>query len=100
MPTAATPPATAPGGELDDLGLVMIEQPLAGDALIEMSELQQSLRTPLCLDESAASCNTTRTALRLGAGRIVNIKPPRLGGLLPSIAVHDLWFEQKVPAWC
>lgn len=93
-------PGSGPWGELDELGLVMIEQPLAGDALIEMSELQQELATPLCLDESAASYNLTRTALRLGAGRIVNIKPPRLGGILPSIAVHDLCVEQQVPAWC
>ena len=91
---------SGPWAELDDLGLVMIEQPLAGDALIEMSQLQQQLRTPLCLDESASTYNTTRTALALGAGRIVNIKPPRLGGLLPSMAVHDLCLREQVPAWC
>ena len=93
-------PGGGPWRQLDDHGLVMIEQPFAADALIEMSQLQQTLRTPLCLDESASSCNTTRTALRLGAGRIVNIKPPRLGGLLPSLAVHDLCAAQQVPAWC
>ena len=91
---------SGPWPELDDLGLVMIEQPLAGDALIEMSQLQQALGTPLCLDESASSYNTTRTALRLGAGRIVNIKPPRLGGVLTSMAVHDLCLREQVPAWC
>ncbi|HMH91971.1 MAG TPA: o-succinylbenzoate synthase [Streptosporangiaceae bacterium] len=94
----------APGSpvfaELDELGLIMIEQPLAGDALLEMAGLQRSLRTPLCLDESASSVNTTRTALALGAGQIVNIKPPRLGGILPAIAVHDLCAEQQVPVWC
>jgi o-succinylbenzoate synthase len=86
--------------ELDELGLIMIEQPLAGDALLEMAGLQQSLRTPLCLDESASSVNTTRTALALRAGQIVNIKPPRLGGILPAIAVHDLCADQQVPVWC
>ncbi len=98
-----TPGGGSGGGPwqaLDDYGLVMIEQPFAGDALIEMSQLQQSLRTSICLDESAASYNTVRTALQMGAGRIVNIKPPRLGGLLPSIAVHDLCAAQQVPAWC
>jgi o-succinylbenzoate synthase len=93
-------PGTGPWAELDDLGLVMIEQPYAADALIEMSELQQGLRTPLCLDESASSRNTTRTALRLGSGRIVNIKPPRLGGLLSCIAVHDVCAAEQVPVWC
>ena len=94
----------APGGgpwqALDDYGLVMIEQPFAADALIELSQLQQTLRTPLCLDESASSYNTVRTALQLDAGRIVNIKPPRLGGPLASIAVHDLCAARSVPAWC
>jgi O-succinylbenzoate synthase len=93
-------PGAGPWAELDSLGLVMIEQPLAGDALIEMADLQGDLHTPLCLDESAASYNLTRTALHLGAGRVVNIKPPRLGGLLASIAVHDLCAASGVPAWC
>jgi O-succinylbenzoate synthase len=93
-------PGSGPWAELDSLGLVMIEQPLAGDALIEMADLQRDLHTPLCLDESAASYNLTRTALHVGAGRIVNIKPPRLGGLLTSIAVHDLCATSGVPAWC
>lgn len=93
-------PGGGPWADLEDLGLVMIEQPYAADALIELSELQQRLRTPLCLDESASSRNTTRTALRLGSGRIVNIKPPRLGGLLSGIAVHDLCAAEQVPVWC
>jgi o-succinylbenzoate synthase len=93
-------PGSGPWAELDDLGLVMIEQPYAADALIELSQLQRSLQTPVCLDETASSYNTTRTALHLGAGRVVNIKPPRLGGLLSSIAVHDLCAAQQVPVWC
>jgi o-succinylbenzoate synthase len=90
----------APWAALDELGLVMIEQPLAGDALLEMAELQASLLTPLCLDESSSSVNVTRTALALGSGRVVNIKPPRLGGILPAIAVHDLCARRQVPVWC
>jgi o-succinylbenzoate synthase len=90
----------APWAALDELGLVMIEQPLAGDALLDLAELQGCLQTPLCLDESASSVNQTRTALALGSGRVVNIKPPRLGGILPAIAVHDLCAGQQVPVWC
>jgi O-succinylbenzoate synthase len=101
-PAAADIPAGggSPWGELDELGLVMIEQPLAGDALLDLAALQRSLRTPLCLDESASTVNVTRTALALGAGRVVNIKPPRLGGILSAIAVHDLAAAAGVPAWC
>jgi o-succinylbenzoate synthase len=91
---------TGPWDELDELELLMIEQPLPGDALVEMSMLQARLETALCLDESASSLNVTRTALHLKAGRIVNIKPPRLGGLLTSVAVHDLCVQSGVPTWC
>jgi o-succinylbenzoate synthase len=90
----------APWAALDELGLVMIEQPLAGDALLDLAELQEGLRTPLCLDESASSVNLTRAALALGSGRVVNIKPPRLGGILPAIAVHDMCAGRQVPVWC
>jgi O-succinylbenzoate synthase len=85
---------------LDELGLVMIEQPLPGDALSEAAALQRRLATALCLDESAATVGLTRAALALGSGRVVNIKPPRLGGILPAIAVHDLCAAQRVPVWC
>lgn len=93
-------PGSGPWQALDDYGLVMIEQPFAADALIELAELQQTIKTPLCLDESASSYNTIRTALKLDAGRIINIKPPRLGGPLASIAIHDLCAARNVPAWC
>jgi O-succinylbenzoate synthase len=91
---------TEPWRSLDKLGLLMIEQPLPADALVPMAELQSGLRTPICLDEAAATPGLTAAALRLGAGRIVNVKPARLGGLLASLAVHDLCREHDVPVWC
>jgi O-succinylbenzoate synthase len=89
-----------PWDALDELGLLMIEQPLPADALVPMADLQGRLRTALCLDEAATTPGITAAALRLGAGRIVNIKPARVGGLLPSVAVHDLCREREVPVWC
>src|SRR6185503_12871827 len=38
-------------------------------------------------------------ALELGACRIINIKPGRLGGYRSSIAVHDLCRARNVPVW-
>jgi O-succinylbenzoate synthase len=96
----AAPMEEEPWRSLDELGLLMIEQPLPGDALVPMAELQARLRTPLCLDEAATTPGLTAAALRLDAGRIVNIKPARLGGLLASVAVHDLCRERDVPVWC
>jgi o-succinylbenzoate synthase len=37
---------------LDDLDLIMIEQPLAWDDVVQHARLQRRLRTPICLDES------------------------------------------------
>jgi o-succinylbenzoate synthase len=98
--TGYDPGVPGPWEQLDGLGLLMIEQPFPGDALIELAALQSRLRTPICLDESALSPGLTAAALKLGAGRIVNIKPARLGGVTPSLAVHDRCLEQGVPVWC
>jgi o-succinylbenzoate synthase len=98
--TGYDPAGPGPWERLDELGLLMIEQPYPGDALIELAELQSHLRTAICLDESALTPGLTFAALRLGAGRIVNIKPARLGGLTPSLAVHDWCLEQGVEIWC
>ena len=85
---------------LDRLGLLMIEQPLAHDDLVRHATLQQRLRTPLCLDESITSVDRAADMLTLGSGRIINIKPGRVGGFAPAIAIHDLCRQHGVPVWC
>jgi O-succinylbenzoate synthase len=85
---------------LDELGLLMIEQPLASDDLLRHAELQRRLRTPICLDESITSPERAADMIALGAGRIVNIKPGRVGGFTPSLAIHDLCALHGVPVWC
>jgi o-succinylbenzoate synthase len=86
--------------EMDDLELLMIEQPLGGEDLLDHARLQEGLRTPLCLDESIRSVEDLELALHLGAGRIVNVKPGRVGGLAASRAIHDLALSREVPVWC
>jgi O-succinylbenzoate synthase len=85
---------------LDELGLLMIEQPLAWDDLLRHAELQRLLATPLCLDESITSPERAADMIALGAGRIVNIKPGRVGGFRQSLAIHDLCALHGVPVWC
>jgi len=85
---------------LDDLHLMMIEQPLAHDDLVRHAALQKQLRTPLCLDESITSLDRAQDMVTLGAGRIINIKPGRVGGFGPSLAIHDYCQEQGIPVWC
>jgi len=65
-----------------------------------MPRCSGQITTPLCLDESIESLNEARTALELDAGRIINIKPGRVGGILESMAIHDFAAEQGVGVWC
>jgi O-succinylbenzoate synthase len=85
---------------LDGFGLMMIEQPLAWDDLLRHAELQRRLRTPICLDESITSPERAADMIALAAGRIVNIKPGRVGGLLQSLTIHDLCASHGIPVWC
>jgi len=36
----------------------------------------------------------------MGACRIINIKPGRVGGLSQAAAIHDLCRVQGIPVWC
>jgi O-succinylbenzoate synthase len=85
---------------MDGLGLMMFEQPLAWDDLVRHAELQRRLRTPVCLDESITSLDRAQDMVALDAGRIVNIKPGRVGGFASSLAIHDFCEASGIPVWC
>ena len=85
---------------LDELGLMMIEQPLAWDDLLRHAELQKRFKTPLCIDESITSADRAADMIALGSGRIVNVKPGRVGGFRQSKAIHDLCEAHGIPVWC
>ncbi len=85
---------------LDELKLLLIEQPLAEDDLWDHRQLQAQLSTPICLDESILSARHARQALDMDACRVVNIKPGRVGGLSEAVAIHDLCRSRGVPVWC
>jgi o-succinylbenzoate synthase len=85
---------------MDELNLMMIEQPLADDDIVDHARLQSQLKTPICLDESIHTVHDARKALDLGSCRIINIKVSRLGGLSEAKRVHDLCAARGVPVWC
>ena len=85
---------------LDEFGLLMIEQPLPHDDLVQHAELQRSLVTPICLDESIKSAADAEAAIGLGACRIINIKQGRVGGLIEARRIHDVALRSGVPVWC
>ncbi|MFN3706154.1 MAG: o-succinylbenzoate synthase [Thermoflexales bacterium] len=86
--------------QMDELELLMIEQPLGYDDIFDHSRLQPQLKTPICLDESIHSPDHARAAIALGACRIINIKQGRSGGLAHALAIHDLCAAANVPVWC
>ncbi|MHA7764631.1 o-succinylbenzoate synthase [Bacillus atrophaeus] len=86
--------------ELDDLHLMMIEQPLQADDIVDHRHLQKHLKTAICLDESICSADDARRAIELGSCKIINIKPSRVGGLTEALKIHDLCKEHHMPVWC
>ena len=85
---------------MDELGLAYLEQPLGQDDLVRHAELQRRISTPLCLDESITSLERCEDMLALGSGRVVNIKPGRVGGFATSREIHDACVAAGVPVWC
>jgi o-succinylbenzoate synthase len=85
---------------LDPFDLLLIEQPLEEEDVLGHADLQQLIKTPVCLDESIVSAQSAAAAIRLGACRIVNIKPGRVGGYLEARRIHDVCVAAGVPVWC
>jgi O-succinylbenzoate synthase len=84
---------------LDHFALMMIEQPLDYDDLRDHAQLQRDIRTDICLDESITTVRAAHDAIAMGACRIINIKPGRVGGHAASIRLHDLTAAAGLPVW-
>jgi O-succinylbenzoate synthase len=84
---------------LDRFDLMMIEQPLDYDDMRDHAALQRRITTRVCLDESIHSARAAEEAIALGACRIINIKPGRLGGYAQSMRVHDVCAAHGIPVW-
>ncbi|GAB4509788.1 MAG: o-succinylbenzoate synthase [Anaerolineae bacterium] len=84
---------------LDEFHLLMLEQPLGHDDIYEHSKLQPQLESAICLDESIKGVNDVRLAVEIGACRIINLKPARVGGFTESLAIYRYCVENKVPLW-
>jgi len=85
---------------MDELNLLMLEQPLDYEDIYDHSQLRQVIKTPLCLDESIHSANHARYALAIGACDIINIKPARVSGWTEARKVHDICRQVQIPVWC
>ena len=86
--------------QLDAFHLMMIEQPLAHDDIVDHAQLQAQLATPICLDECIRTAHHGEQAIRMKAGRIVNIKLGRVGGFGEAKRLHDVCQAAGIPVWC
>jgi O-succinylbenzoate synthase len=84
---------------LDDFGLMMIEQPLASDALREMGELARTIKTPICADESAESLERLEEIIQYRSASIINIKVQRVGGLWNAKRMLERAREAGLKCW-
>jgi o-succinylbenzoate synthase len=90
---------------LDDLDLLLIEQPLFDDDIVLHSEISRELRTPICLDESIHSLRDAQAAATLWEQHdaldrlIINIKPPRVSGFAEAIDIARFCHEKGIRTW-
>ncbi|QPC81476.1 o-succinylbenzoate synthase [Phototrophicus methaneseepsis] len=85
--------------QLDELNLLMIEQPLQPFDIYEHGLLNHHLETPICLDESVRTSNDLRIALQVNAIDILNLKPARVGGYAESLDMYAICVEHELPLW-
>lgn len=86
--------------KLDDFDLLMVEQPLGAGDLVDHAELQNHLKTSICLDESITCLRDAKHALKLGSCRIINIKLGRVGGHTEARRIQEFAAKRFVPVWC
>jgi O-succinylbenzoate synthase len=72
---------------LDKLGLDEVEQPCPPGDWLGSARVAGCLSCAVALDESIASVADVHTAAVLGAGRVVNLKPARVGGIRAALDV-------------
>jgi O-succinylbenzoate synthase len=85
---------------LDPFGLQLIEQPLGEHDRRGHARLAQLITTPICLDETITSAVDAEECIAMGACRVVNVKPARVGGLLEAVRIRNVCVAAGVDLWC
>jgi o-succinylbenzoate synthase len=85
--------------ELDEHKLLYIEQPLAPDELLGHVRLAQTLRTPICVDETLHGEAWGRQLVALDGPHVWNVKVHRMGGLTEVCRVVRLAREHDIRLW-
>ena len=81
---------------LQDYMPTLIEQPFNQADYVGLAMLQESLRTPICLDESVKTRAQAEIAVDLASGGYFCLKPGRVGGLTEGKAIAALAREREI----
>lgn len=86
--------------QLDAFNLMMIEQPLEWDDMVNHAKLQTMMSTPICLDESIRTVADAQRMIDTKAGKVINIKAPRVGGFGEAKGIAELAAANGIGVWC
>lgn len=81
---------------MDEFELMALEQPFRRELIDCSANLQARLVTPVCLDEQIHSVRELQQACRVKAGRMINLKIGRVGGLTEAIRIHNLCRDEGI----
>jgi len=84
---------------IDKYNLLYLEQPLYYWDIYYHSILQRKISTPICLDESLQNSLVTKAAIKMGATKIINLKPGRVGGIIESLHINEIGLKNNTPMW-
>ncbi|AOV07029.1 o-succinylbenzoate synthase [Sporosarcina ureilytica] len=83
----------------DLVGLTLIEQPFGEDEWALHHQANRRMKTPIALDESIRSVTDVERMIEIEAGKIIVLKPGRVGGISEAIQIHDLAVQHRIPVW-
>ncbi|WP_369405102.1 enolase C-terminal domain-like protein [Piscibacillus salipiscarius] len=86
--------------QLDDLNLLMIEQPFRTDDFYYHHQLKKQTITPISLDETIKSGHDAFQAIELEACDHINVKLGRVGGYQEALQIHRFAKVANMPLWC
>lgn len=93
---------------LDSLNVAWIEEPLhpaarggegPGELFARLAQLQRTLKTPICLDESIARPRDLSRALTYPELRCYAVKVGKLGGIAPTLRFMGLAAQRGLTVW-
>ncbi|MDO5553742.1 MAG: enolase C-terminal domain-like protein [Planctomycetia bacterium] len=84
---------------LEDFFLTFIEQPSTPGDQVALAMIQNSLRTPLCLDESIGSELDAEIAADLKSAKFFCVKPGRVGGHTESQKILNAARQEEISCY-